>query len=94
VEFGHGSHVGAEHGELAGEEVVEVEFGVGAGGCAAGDQGAGGFEGFEAFVPGGGADVFEHDVTSLFVGDLADFFGDFLLVVVDDVVGAEGEGFG
>ena len=35
------------------------------------------------------ADVLDHDVDAFFVGDLADFFGNLLLVVIDAVIGAE-----
>ena len=89
VQVAEGSHVGAEDGELAGEEEAEVDFGFGARGGAAGDEGAGGLEGADAFIPGGGTDVFDDDIGADVFGETADFGGDFLFVVVDDVVCAE-----
>ena len=42
-----------------------------------------------ALLPGGGTDVFDDDVHTFEVGDLADFLRNLLLVVVDDEIGAE-----
>ena len=79
---------------MASEEEADVEFGVGAGGGAAGDEAAGGGEALEAFGPGGGADVLEGDVHAAIVGEAANFLGDGHDAVMDDFVGAELFGLG
>src|SRR5580692_3600078 len=60
---------------------------------AAGNERAAAFEGPHAFVPGGEADVFDHDVDAFFICDLADFFGNFLLVMINAVIGAKSASF-
>ena len=52
-----------------------------------------GFERTQAFVPSGGADVFENEIDALLACNIANFFRDFLLVVIDDVIGTELAGF-
>ena len=64
------------------------------GGGAAGDQRAAVLERPHAFIPGGRAHVLDYDVHALFVGDLSDFLGDFLLVVIDAVISAQFAAFG
>ena len=62
-------------------------------GGAAGDKGAAWFERLDALVPRGRADVLDDDVDAFFVGDLADFVGNLLFVMVDPVIGAESAAF-
>jgi hypothetical protein len=85
-------HVGAGS-ELAGEEEAQIDFGVVAGGCAAGDKATANGEAGDAVVPSGGAYVFEDDVDAAFVGDATDFVANFLRFVIDEVLGAELFGF-
>ena len=94
AEFVPGAHVGAENGKLAGEEETDIKFGVGAGGGAAGDETSGGAQAFDAFAPGGFADVLEDDVDAAIVGEAANFLGDGHDAVMNDFVGAELSGFG
>ena len=94
AEFVPCAHVGAEDGKLAIEEEANVEFGVRASGGAAGDETPGGGEAFDAFAPGGFADVFKDDVDAAIVGETANFLGDGHDAVMNDFVGAELFGFG
>ena len=93
VELGLRAHVGAQKRELAAEEEAEIDFGIVAGGGAAGDQASSGGEAGKAVVPSGRANVFENDIDAALVGDAADFFADFLCFVIDEMVGAELFGF-
>ena len=86
-QFVLGTHVRAEDGQLASEEVAEVELGVIAGGAPAGDQASADGEGFYTFVPSGRADVFEDDVHAMIVGEAADFFRDVHDAVVNHLIG-------
>jgi len=94
AEFVPGAHVGAEDGKLAIEEEANVEFGVRASGGTAGDETSGGGKAFDAFAPGGFADVFEDDVDAAIVGETANFLGDGHDAVMNDFVGTELFGFG
>ena len=94
AEFVPGAHVGAENGKLAGEEETDIEFGVGAGGGAASDEATGSGEAFDAFVPGGFANVLENDVHAAIIGEAANFLGDGHDAVMNDFVGTELLGFG
>jgi hypothetical protein len=73
--------------------MAQVESDGGSGGRSAGHQLASSFQRAHALVPGGSADVLDYDVDAFFVGDLADFFGNLLLIVVDAVVGAKRAAF-
>ncbi len=79
--------------ELAAEEKTQIDLGVVTGRCAASHQAAGEGEARHAFVPCRGANVFEHHVYAALVRDAADFFADFLRLVIDDVIGAKLAGF-
>ena len=89
-----GAHVGAENGKLAGEEETDIEFGVEAGGGAAGDQATGGGQALEAFAEGGFADVLENDIHAAVVGEAANFLGNRHDAMMNDLVSAELPGFG
>src|SRR4029077_1178318 len=86
VQLTHRPHVRSEQSQLARKQMAQVEAHGGSGRRAAGHKLAAGLEGSDALVPGSRADVLDHDVFSLFVRDLADFFGNLLLVVMDAVV--------
>jgi hypothetical protein len=92
-ELGFGAHVGAEERKLAAEEEAQVDFGVEAGRCAAGDEAAAGSETRDAVVPRRGANVLKDDADAAFVRDAADFVANFLRFVIDEVVGAQLFGF-
>ena len=94
AEFVPGPHVGAENGKLAGKEETDIEFGVGAGGGAASDEATGGGQAFDAFVPGGFANVLENDVHAAIIGEAANFLGDGHDAVMNYLVSAELPGFG
>jgi hypothetical protein len=89
AQFVLGAHVGAEDGELAGKQEADIEFGVVAGGGAAGDETTAGSEAFEAVIPGSGANVFDDDIYAAIVGEATHFLRDGHDEVVDDFVGAE-----
>ena len=68
---------------------IRADEGVEAGGGAAGDQASAEGERFQALGPGGEAHVFHHHIDAALAGELANLGGNILLVVIDDVVGAE-----
>src|SRR5690348_16676530 len=93
--FGFASHVGAENGLVAAEEEAEVDFGVVAGGGAAGNQTAIGGKAGEGLVPSGRADVLEDDVhATAAVSQVAHFGLPVGLAVQNNVVSAERFCFG
>src|SRR6266849_4941297 len=83
------AHVRAEQRKLPAEKEPEVHPGVESGGGAAGHESPGGREAGEAFVPSGGADVFEDDVHATLPCDAAHFVADFLRFVVDEMIRAK-----
>ena len=86
-----GTHVRTQQRKLSRKEVPEINLGFEARGSAAGHQRPAGLERSHAFIPGSRADVLHNNIRAGFVGDLADFVGDLLLVVVDNEIGAEFE---
>src|SRR5712692_5165115 len=89
MQLAHGSHVGAKYGKLARVDEAQVDSDIRAGGRAAGHDYSSRLERLHTLLPGGGADVLDHDVHAFFVGNLVHFIGDFLLVVIDAVVSAQ-----
>jgi len=94
AQFVFGAHVGAQDGQLAGEQETDIELGVVAGGGAASDEPSAGGEAFQAVIPSGSADMLDNNVDAAIVGKAANFLGDGHDEVVDDFVGAEFPGFG
>src|SRR5712664_4246483 len=83
------AHVGAEEQKLAAEKEPEVHPGVESGGGPAGHESPGGREAGEAFVPSGGANVFEDDVHATLPCDAAHLLADFLRFVIEEIVRAK-----
>src|SRR6266850_1467942 len=83
------AHVGAEQRKLPTEKEPEVHPGVKSSGGPARHQPPRWRETGEAFVPSGGADVFEDDVHAALPGDAANFVADFLRFVIDEMVRAK-----
>jgi len=78
---------------LAAEEEAEIKLRVITSRVAASDQSTGERETREAIVPSGSANMLESDVYSPLVGDAADLVANLLRLVIDNVVGAELQGF-
>src|SRR5450432_82677 len=93
VQFAHGAHERAQQAPLFAEEVAQVDGGVETGGGATSGQATGGGEGFQALLPGGLANVLDHDIDAAPGGDFFDLAGDVLAVVIDGIIGAQGAGF-
>jgi hypothetical protein len=91
--FGFAAHVRAENGKMAAEKEAQIDFGVEAGGGAAGDEASIDGERGNALRPGSFANVFEDDVDAALVGDAFDFGVDLLAGVDDHFISAEGAGF-
>src|SRR5208337_3233338 len=89
VQLAHCAHVGAQQRELAREQEAQIEVAFRASGRSASNQRAAEFQRLQALLPGGLPDVLEVDVHSAFVGDAPHLVANFLLVMVDGVVGAK-----
>ena len=89
MQFRFCAHVRAKKRKLAAEEKPQVDLDVVAGGSAASDQTPAKSKTRNAFVPSGGANMFEDNIDTTLIRDAANFFADFLRFVVDDVVGAK-----
>src|SRR5579864_3725795 len=69
--------------------MTQIDTDVWTGGRAAGHKRAAALQALHALIPGSRADVLDDDIDAFLIGDLADLFRDFLLVVVDPLVRAE-----
>src|SRR6266404_4853457 len=83
------AHVRAEQRKLPAEKEAEVHPGVESGGGPACHQPPGGRQAGEAFIPSGGANVFEDDINSALPCDAAHFVADFLRFVIDEMIRAK-----
>src|SRR5216684_3806317 len=83
------AHVGAEQRKLPAEKEAKVHPGVESGGGPASHKPPGGREAGEAFVPSGGANVFEDNVHAALSCDAAHFLADFLRFVIDEMIRAK-----
>src|SRR5690349_23304855 len=89
IQLGTAAHIGAKQRELPRKEITQIQLRGRACGGAAGNQAPAGGETQNALVPGGDADVLEDDVHAALGREPPDFFGDFLLRVIDDLVSAK-----
>ena len=89
MQFRHCAHIRTKQGKLAGEEVAQIESYRRPGRRTAGYQLASTLERSQTLIPRRQADVFDYDVDTFFVRDLADLFGNLLLVMIDAVISPE-----
>src|SRR6476620_6569024 len=89
MQLAHRPHVRAENRKLARIHEAQVNADLRSGGRSTGDKSSARLERAQAFVPRGGADMLQNDVHTLLAGDLTNFFRNLLLVVIDNVVGAQ-----
>src|SRR5882672_11007148 len=83
------SHVRTEQRKLPAEEEPEVHPGVESSGGPAGHESPRRSKARKAFVPSGGANVFEDDVHAALPCDAANFLADFLRFMIDEMIRAK-----
>src|SRR5258706_3094992 len=83
------AHVRAEQRKLAAEKKPEIHLRVESSGGPAGYEAPRRSKAGEAFVPRGGANVFEHDIDPAFPRNAAHFVTNFLRFVIDEMVRAK-----
>ena len=84
-----GTHIAAVDLNLAAEQQPQMQFGAQPAGGAAGAVASAGAQGAKAVGPDVGAHMVHHQVHAGAAGDFSHPLGDVLLVVVDDIVGAQ-----
>src|SRR5215472_8929043 len=94
VQLAHRAHERPQQAPLLAEKESQVDARIVAGGRAARHQSTRGRQRFQALLPGGDADVLDHHVDAALSGELFDFGGNVLLVVIDHVVRAQFVGLG
>src|ERR1700688_3183125 len=89
MQFAHRAHVRTQQRQLSRKKKTQVEINFRPGSRAASHKRPSGFQRSHTFLPGCLAYVLDDDVRSFGVSDLADLLRDFLLIMIDDEVGAK-----